>query len=220
VTDLAIYDMDRTITRHGTYTPWLLFWASRRAPWRLLLLPLACALAVAYLLGLISRGRLKELNHLLLMGGAARRCDVDATAEAFAARVVPAAVFPGALAQIAADRAEGRRIVLATASYEFYATMIARRLGIDTVIATRSVWRGDRLCAKIAGQNCYDGAKLEMVEAWLATLPAPFGHIRFYSDHVSDEPLFERANEAVATTPSPALRALAVQRNWEIIDWS
>ena len=39
MTDLAIYDMDRTVTRRATYTPFLLHCAVRRAPWRLLLLP-------------------------------------------------------------------------------------------------------------------------------------------------------------------------------------
>ena len=37
MTDLAIYDMDRTVTRRATYTPFLLHCALRRAPWRLLL---------------------------------------------------------------------------------------------------------------------------------------------------------------------------------------
>ena len=36
MTDLAIYDMDRTVTRRATYTPFLLHCALRRAPWRLL----------------------------------------------------------------------------------------------------------------------------------------------------------------------------------------
>ena len=37
MSDLAIYDMDRTVTRRATYTPFLLHCALRRAPWRLLL---------------------------------------------------------------------------------------------------------------------------------------------------------------------------------------
>ena len=44
-------------------------------------------------------------------------------------------------------------------------------------------------------------------------------HIRAYSDHVSDAPMLEFADEAIATTPSPALRKLAKQRGWEIVDW-
>ena len=35
MTELAIYDMDRTITRTGTFTPFMIHAAIRLAPWRL-----------------------------------------------------------------------------------------------------------------------------------------------------------------------------------------
>ena len=66
--DLAVYDLDRTITRHATYTPFLLHCAVRRAPWRLLLLPLVIVSMLLYLLRAIDRGKLKEINHALLLG--------------------------------------------------------------------------------------------------------------------------------------------------------
>ncbi|MGI4879184.1 MAG: HAD family hydrolase, partial [Janthinobacterium lividum] len=200
MSELAIYDMDRTITRRGTYTPWLLFWAWRQAPWRLLLLPATLGMGFAYLAGAITRSRLKELNQALLMGASVDRAAVERVAAAFAERVVLRGVLPGAVARIAADRAEGRHVVLATASFAFYAEAIAARLAITSVIATRSIWHGDGLLPRIDGENCYGAAKLTMVEAWLLTIQP--GHIRFYSDHVSDLPLFERADEAVATNPS------------------
>ena len=68
MTDFAIYDMDRTVTRRATYTPFLLHCALRRAPWRLLLLPVVAASMIAYAVKLIDRGRLKECNHHLLLG--------------------------------------------------------------------------------------------------------------------------------------------------------
>ena len=43
MSDLAVYDMDRTVTKRATYTPFLLHCAMRRAPWRLLFLPLVAA---------------------------------------------------------------------------------------------------------------------------------------------------------------------------------
>ena len=46
--DLAIYDMDRTVTRRATYTSFLLHCALRRAPWRLLFLPLVVGSMLAY----------------------------------------------------------------------------------------------------------------------------------------------------------------------------
>lgn len=219
MTPLSIFDMDRTMTRRGTYSPWLIFWAAREAPWRLALLPLSLLCGAAYLLKLVSRARLKELNHALMMGNAARRARVDAVAAAFAARVLARGVFPQALECLAAERAAGRRIVLATASYAFYVRAIADALGIADIVATRSVWDGDRLRARLDGPNCYGQAKRDMVEAWLARERLGGAHLRFFSDHVSDLPMFERADEAVATTPSSRLRAVARARGWRITDW-
>ena len=48
MTDLAIYDMDRTVTRRATYTPFLLHCAWRLEPWRLLLLPVVAGSMLAY----------------------------------------------------------------------------------------------------------------------------------------------------------------------------
>jgi HAD superfamily hydrolase (TIGR01490 family) len=216
---LSIFDMDRTITRTGTWTPWLLFWARREAPWRLLLLPLLALAGLAALAGLIGRARLKELSHRLLMGRAVPRDRLAAAAEAYADRVLADNVFPGAVARIAADRAEGRRLVLATASNEFYVVAIARRLGFDDVVATASRWDEDVLRHRLAGENCYGQAKLLLVEAFLKRAGLEGAPIRFYSDHVSDAPLFERATEQVATTPSKRLRRLAAERGWQVVDW-
>lgn len=216
---LAIYDMDRTITRTGTYAAWLLFWARREAPWRLALLPLVGLAGLGFVLRLLTRARLKEINQWLLMGDPAPRARVEATARDYATRVLARNIRPGALAQLAADRAAGARLVVATASYAFYAEAIASALGIDDVIATRSVWDGDRLRARIAGDNCYGPAKRAMVEDWLAGRALAGAPMRFYSDHVSDLPSFELAAEPVAANPSAALRAEAARRGWRIVDW-
>ena len=62
MSELAIYDLDRTLTRRATYTPFLLHCAVRRAPWRLLLLPVTAGSMLAYGARLMDRGRLKEIN--------------------------------------------------------------------------------------------------------------------------------------------------------------
>ena len=48
---VAMYDMDRTITRSGTYSGFLMHVAQRRQQWRLLLLPLVGLNAAAVALG-------------------------------------------------------------------------------------------------------------------------------------------------------------------------
>ena len=222
MSDLAVYDMDRTVTRRATYTPFLLHCALRRSPWRLLLLPLAILSMLAYVLRLIDRATLKEVNHRLLLGSRVHPRELAPLVESFADRQVATNIRPGARTAVARDRAEGRRLVLATASYRLYADAIARRLGFDDVIGTGSVIGLDeRVHARIAGENCYGPAKLRMIADWVdaSGLKGTHGHVRFYSDHVSDQPAFEWSDEPVAVNPHGKLRRLAVERGWAIEDW-
>ena len=222
MSDLAIYDMDRTVTRHATYTPFLLHCATRRAPWRLLLLPLVLVSMLAYLTRLVDRARLKEINHRLLLGGRIHSRDLQPLVESFADHQLAGNVRPGARLAIARDKAQGRRLVLATASYRLYADAIATRLGFDDVIGTGSIIGLDeRVHAKIAGENCYGPAKLRMISDWVKAsgLKGAHGHVRFYSDHVSDQPAFEWSDEPVAVNPHGKLRRLAEQRGWAIENW-
>ena len=220
MTDFAIYDMDRTVTRHATYTPFLLHCALRRAPWRLLLLPFVIASMLAYAAKLIDRGKLKEINHRLLLGHRRHPKELEPLVDSFAERTIASNIRPGARAAIARDKAEGRRVVMATASYRLYAEAVADRLGFDDVIGTGSIIGLDeRVHAKIDGENCYGPAKLRMVTDWLGKSGLTRGHVRFYSDHASDAPVFEWADEAVAVNPHDRLRRLAAERGWVVEDW-
>jgi HAD superfamily hydrolase (TIGR01490 family) len=222
MSELAVYDMDRTVTKRPTYVPFLLHCALRRAPWRLLLLPGAAISVIAYSARLIDRARLKEINHYLLLGRRVHSSDLKPLVESFADRQVATNIRPGARAAVARDKAQGRRLVLATASYRLYADAIAERLGFDDVIGTGSIIGLDeRVHAKIAGENAYGEAKMRMIAEWVekSGLKGAHGHVRFYSDHVSDRPAFEWADEPVAVNPHGKLRRLAQERGWAVEDW-
>ena len=222
MSDLAVYDMDRTVTIGATYTPFLLHCTIRRAPWRLLFLPIVILSMLAYVVRLIDRAKLKEINHRLLLGAKIHPGDLQPLVDSFADAQLASNIRPGARAAIARDKAQGRRLVLATASYRLYADAIAQRLGFDDVIGTGSViGLDDRVHAKILGENCYGPAKLRMISDWLdkSGLKEVHGHVRFYSDHVSDAPAFEWSDEPVAVNPHNKLRRLAQQRGWAIEDW-
>lgn len=222
MSDLAIYDMDRTVTKRPTYTPFLLHCALRRAPWRLLFLPIVLLSMIAYAVRLIDRGQLKEINHHLLIGRRIHPHELKPVVDSFADKQARTNIRPGARAAIARDKADGRRLVLATASYRLYADAIAERLGFDDVIGTGTViGLDDRVHAKIAGENCYGPAKMRMIADWVdaSGLKGVHGHVRFYSDHVSDQPAFEWADEPVAVNPHGKLRRLAKQRGWAVEDW-
>ncbi len=219
---LAIYDMDKTITAAPTWTRFLVHAAKKRAPWRLALMPVVGVLGVGYLMRRVSRAGLKQASQRLLIGPAVPPAEMTALAEDFAEATVAVGVLHGALARIAADRAEGYRLVLATASHGYYAAAIARRLGIDDVVATGA--RRDaqgHILSTIEGENCYGAVKLQMVEAWLAGEGIARGdaHVRAYSDHVSDAPLLGWADEAFAVNAHGPLRALALEKGWTELGW-
>jgi HAD superfamily hydrolase (TIGR01490 family) len=217
---LAIYDMDKTITSRATWTPFLATYAQRR-PWGAFVLLATLGPAGLYLAKRIDRARLKEMTQALVMGRRAKLETAIALANAFGTRVAARDVRGDARARIAADRTAGYRVVLATASYDFYVRPIAKALGIDDVIATPSTVEDERLVARIAGENCYGPAKLRMIEAWMAGQGIARGdaHLRFYSDHVSDAPTLEWADEPFAVNPHAALAALATEKGWPILNW-
>ncbi|HET7817307.1 MAG TPA: HAD-IB family phosphatase [Sphingomicrobium sp.] len=222
MSDLAVYDLDRTVTRRPTYTLFLLHCALRRQQWRLLFAPVVTLAMLAYALGLFERGRLKEICQWLLLGPQVHPRELKPLVESFADATVERNVRPGALRAIDRDRAQGRRLVLATASYRLYADAIAERLGFDDVIGTGSfIGLDERVHARIAGRNCYGEEKMRMIADWVdrSGLKGAHGHVRFYSDHASDAPAFEWADEPVAVNPHDRLKRLAAARGWAVEDW-
>ncbi|MCU6455183.1 haloacid dehalogenase-like hydrolase [Sphingomonas sp. A2-49] len=218
---LAIYDLDRTITRLPTWTPFLLHAVLRHAPWRLAFVPVVLGAVALKGVGLIHRDRLKQVMHRAALG-TLTPARAERIAAGWLARFGPAQIRAAARAQIAADAAAGYRIVIATAAYGFYAQGIADEVGADALIATHAATDADgRLLPRIAGANCYGPTKRAMIEAWLADqgIARADATVRFYSDHVSDVPTFDWANEAVAVNPHAALARVARARGWRQVDW-
>ena len=219
---LAIYDMDRTITRLPTFISFLLHAATRRQQWRLLLLPLVGVSLLVYALRVIDRATLKVWNQTLLVGRAIHPRELQPIVESFAAKTVAKNLLTDARARLASDKAAGYRLVMATASYRLYAEAIAKALGFDATVATNTLAGLDtRVMARIDGENCYGPAKLRMVTAWMHDqgIAREQTQIRFYSDHVSDAPAMEWADEAFAVNAHGPLRKLAAARGWTILDW-
>ncbi|MEN2749279.1 HAD-IB family hydrolase [Sphingomonas sp. T9W2] len=220
--DLAIYDMDKTITRVATWTPFLRHALKERGRGALWLLPIAGIAVTGYVLRFYGRDRLKEMTHRLVLGRAVPGERLADTARAFARATVATGLLDGARARIEADRAEGRMLVLATASYRFYAQEIAALLGFDAVIATNCAEEGGgNVLARIDGENCYGAAKLRAIEAWAAEQGIARGDVavRFYSDHVSDAPVFDWADEPFPVNAHAPLKALARKKGWPVLDW-
>ena len=207
---IAIYDLDRTLTRRATFTPFLMFAARRAAPWRLLFAPVWVLAMLAYRLGAMSRARLK-LFGMRLMVGRKPQARLEALGESYARRIVEqGGLMPATMRLLEEDRASGARLVLATAAFDIYAEHFARALGFDEMVATR--WLGfDRV-----PDNCYADIKLDTELDRLPDIERT--HTRFVSDSFADAPLLDRVDEPVFATTSRRKAARAVARGWRVID--
>lgn len=221
IRELSVFDLDRTLTKLPTWSPFLLFAARRHQPWRLLFAPLVILLMLSYKLRLISRQKLKESMQGLMLGEKLSASQLTPLILQFARQSLDSNIFPQARELIRAERDAGRQLVIASAAHEFYLRPIADGLGIDTIIATKSIWHEDSLSNRIKGANCYGTAKRDQCAHFLTHqgLVRSDIHVRFFSDDVSDIPTFEWADEAIAVNPSKRLAAISLRRGWSVLDW-
>lgn len=215
---VAIFDLDKTLTRRPTFALWLTWWALRRAPWRLPLLAVFGLLALGHPLGLASRGWLKVAGHALLLGRP-RREAIAAEAAAFARWTLRAHRLEAGLRAWSAELANGSTMLIASASFDIYVNEIGRILDADAVIATRTAWEGDRLAPRLDGANCYGAEKARRIHEWLAQAGLVRGaaRIALYTDSAADLPALELADEPVAIRPDRRLRAIAAARGWRAL---
>ncbi len=119
-------------------------------------------------------------------------------------------------------RDAGDTLVLVTATNEFVTGPIAKRLGIDNLIAVRlekdaSGW----YTGAAKGVLSFGAGKVTRVDQWLAEQGKAWADVQssvFYSDSINDLPLLERVHRPVATNPDARLRAIATARGWPILE--
>ncbi len=211
---LAIYDLDETLTRHATYTPFLAFAARRLHPWRLLLLPVWVVMMLLYVAGLYGRATLKQAGFRLLVGRA-DDARLAAIVDAFAAKVV-AEMRPAARTQWDTDGSVGVQRVIATAALALYGQAIADRLAADHLIATAISPDGE-----LPDGNCYGPVKYDRALAWFADQGGVRSdwHIMVWSDSMADAALLDWADNGMFVTTSTKRRAAAGARGWQVVDF-
>jgi HAD superfamily hydrolase (TIGR01490 family) len=106
---------------------------------------------------------------------------------------------------------------IVTATNAFVTAPIARRFGVEHLIATVPEQVEGRFTGGVRGEPCFRDGKVTRVTAWLESLGASwdsFASSTFYSDSRNDIALLERVTNPVATNPDDTLRAHATARGW------
>ena len=141
--------------------------------------------------------------------------------ERFMAEVVRPNITKTACELVDKHLRNGDLCCLVSATNTFVIETVGRAFGFKHIIVTTPEYINGRYTGKFVGVASYKEGKITRVEEWLSSLNSSFNdfeEIYFYSDSINDLPLLEKATHAVATNPSPPLRAVAEQNNWKIID--
>lgn len=125
--------------------------------------------------------------------------------------------LPRAEALLEKHRAAGDYLLVVTSTNRFIVEPICQRLGVDDLIATEPAKRGERYTGDILGVPSFREGKVTRMHEWLSKRDWSLDDASFYSDSINDLPLLEAVGRPVAVDPDDALRAIAAERNWEII---
>jgi len=139
----------------------------------------------------------------------------------FMREVIAPAITPQAQALVERHRRAGDQLIVVTATNEFVTRPIAARFGIDELIAVELARGPDGwITGEIAGTPSFRAGKVTRVGQWLAARGLDWDgvDITFYSDSHHDLPLLQKARHPVATNPNAALRAIAVERGWPVLE--
>jgi len=135
--------------------------------------------------------------------------------------IIDTAILPKALALVQAHQAAGDEVVIVTATNEFVTRPIATAFGVKELIAIELARDAQgEFTGEIAGTPSFREGKVARVQAWLAARQLDWRSVEtvFYSDSINDLPLLEKVTHPVATNPDAALRAIATERQWRILE--
>jgi HAD superfamily hydrolase (TIGR01490 family) len=117
-------------------------------------------------------------------------------------------------------RAQGEVVAIVTGASPYAARPLARRLGIDHVIASElEVGPDGCFTGRYVDPLCYGAGKIVRTERLAQALGFDLRESTFYSDSFTDLPLLEHVREPVIINPDPRLGRIAKKRGWRIEQW-
>jgi HAD superfamily hydrolase (TIGR01490 family) len=127
---------------------------------------------------------------------------------------------PGALEALNKHREQGHRTVLLTSSFHPLAQLVTEELHLDDCLSTRlEIDEKGFYTGKSSGPLCYGSGKLIFAQKHANLLNISLSDCFFYSDSITDLPVFQKVGLPVVVNPDFRLKKLARSEKWPIVDW-
>jgi HAD superfamily hydrolase (TIGR01490 family) len=157
------------------------------------------------------------LNFCLQLLGEHETAQLNAWHEAFMAEKITPIILPKALALIEKHRAAGDTLMIITATNRFITAPIARKLGIDILLATECERDDKGFTGRTTDVPCFREGKVTRLQRWLLENNRTLNGSYFYSDSHNDLPLLSMVEHPVAVDPDETLKAHAEAQGWPVV---
>ena len=113
----------------------------------------------------------------------------------------------------------GDTVLVMTASNSFVTAPIAKKYGINQMLATEPEIKAGRYTGGVSGIPCFQSGKVDKLMPWLQKNEETLTGSTFYSDSHNDLPLLELVDNPVAVNADKILTQIAEKKGWEVLNW-
>ena len=115
--------------------------------------------------------------------------------------------------------AEGKKVIIATATNDFVTRPIADIFDVSVLIATEFEIKDNAFTGRVVGAPCFRGGKLNKVTKWINDNNFDLSQASFYSDSFNDLPLLEKVKKPVIVDGDDKLREIGKKNSWECVSF-
>jgi len=145
-----------------------------------------------------------------------KRAQLEAWREQYLVEKIDPILLPRARALLEKHRAQGDQLLIITATNRFITEPIAKRYGVDQLLATEPEIVAGEYTGAVNGTPCFQTGKVEQLHNWLEKENQTLEGSWFYSDSHNDLPLLEQVEHPVAVDPDDKLKSHARAMGWPI----
>jgi HAD superfamily hydrolase (TIGR01490 family) len=216
MTELAIFDLDYTLTQRGTWGRFVAR-SMRGKPWAWPGLLIAAGWTqFRYRRGQVPRIAVKTaMMRRSIVGWPRER--LEAMAADFVKDDIENGLDLRVVTALQDHQAKGHTVLIASAAVDRLVERYARALGADGYVATDFAWTADnRLADHFGSDNCYGPQKLVRIKQWMAEYGVAPDKVTAYSDSAADAPLLEFADKAIVVRPNKRATTYAKKMGFEL----
>ncbi len=109
-------------------------------------------------------------------------------------------------------------VILITATHRFLASPTAEYSGVHHLISTEAEIKEDYTGRTLGVINMGEG-KVKNLQSWISQHKLEPDYTVLYSDSINDLPLLSSVKKPIAVDPDRRLKAVALEKNWDIISF-